>query len=147
VRGIVGTTIDGAKNGTAVLAGQVIARKIRGATQGMLPSSVNVSSGLGQVGVTLGAAVLTSIGVGFLPGSLRRFGPFIVAGAFSEAMSSALALTPVAPYLSAFPRSRVIRVGPGAARRISGNGVNAWPGARVGAWPMPNMGLPVSVGT
>ncbi len=155
IRGIVGGVFEGIKTGSAVVVGQTIARKVRGAVQGMLPASINVSTGLGQVGVSLAAAVGTTVAVGFLPSSFRRFGPFIVAGAFSETINAALAQTPIAPYLSAFPNRRVVRVGPGA-NGAQGRAVAAANGGRVSAWPRAlagnlsayprNAGMPMNAG-
>lgn len=129
-RGLVGNIVQGLKDGAAVVGGQVATRKIRGAITGMLPATTaaQVSKGMGYVALSLASTIVTAlIARKALPGQARM----IVAGAYSETINCALAQTPIAPYLSAFPR-----------RRVAGT-VRGWPGNRVipqragvAAWPM-----------
>jgi hypothetical protein len=143
-RGIVGSIVQGLKDGAVVVAGQVAARKIRGAITGMLPSTSQtaVKSGAGYVALSIGSAVAVSIAAKkFLPAQARM----AAAGAFSEAINAALAQTPVAPYLGAFGPRRIV-----ATRRA---GVGAWAQpvavaagrAGVGAWPRV-VGMPMNAG-
>jgi hypothetical protein len=144
-RGLVGGIVQGLKDGGAVVLGQVGARKVRGAVTGMLPANVQaqVSSGIGQIALSVASAVVVSlVARKALPGQSRM----ISAGAFSETINAALAKTPIAPFLSAFPSRRVLP----AARR----GVGAWAGAQlprqtagVSAWPtMRTVGMPMNAG-
>jgi hypothetical protein len=142
----IGHALSGAVNGVSVAGGQLLARKIRGAAQGVLPATVNVSKGLSGVATTSAAALLVSwITAMFAPAKYRRAGEFIIAGAWSEAINMALAQTPAAPYLSAFsPRRFPSGVAAWPARRV---GVAAWPASlprssgRVAAWPMRMAGV------
>lgn len=143
-RGIVGNIVQGLKDGFAVVGGQVGTRKVRGAITGMLPAATaaKVTSGAGYVALSLASSVVVSlIAKRALPGSARM----ITAGAFSETINCALAQTPIAPYLSAFPRRRVatptLRAYPGMRQIPQRAGVSAWPGMRsVGAAPAGVMG-------
>jgi hypothetical protein len=135
-RGLVGGIVQGLKDGAAVFAGQVAARKVRGAVTGMLPASTQatVSTGVGQVGLAIASAVVTTLAARqFAP---RGFGRLIAAGAFTEAINAVVAQTPVAPFLSAIPiRSRSGYNVPAGRRPIASGGLrglNAYPPARVG---------------
>jgi hypothetical protein len=143
VSGTVKSVTAGVMNGLSVVGGQVIARKIKGAAQGILPASTNVSTGLPGIATTSAAALAVSVlSAMFAPSKYRRQSEFVIAGAWSEAINCALAASPVAPYLSAFP---VRRSGVAAWPMRRGVGVNAWPQAlprstgRVSAWPMPRV--------
>jgi len=142
--GIVGNIVQDLKNGAGVVLGQVAVRKIRGAVSGMLPatSQATVSAGAGHVALSLAAAIVASVAARKAAPNYARY---IAAGAMSEVLNGVLATTPIAPFLSAFPRRVPVRM-PGR-----GN-VNAWPaapqmpaalpGGRVGArsgvaaWPV-----------
>jgi hypothetical protein len=141
--GIVGGIVQGLKDGAVVVAGQVAARKIRGAITGMLPAATQTSlkSGAGYVALSIGSAVAVSIAAKkFLPAQARM----AAAGAFSEAINAALAQTPIAPYLGAFAPRRIVPI---AGRRPVG--VGAWTApaavAGVGAWPRV-VGMPAMAG-
>lgn len=143
-RGIIGNIVQGLKDGTAVVGGQVVARKISGAVTGMLPATTQakVTTGPGKIALSLVSAVVTSlIARKVLPNQAR----LITAGAFSETINCALAQSPVAPFLSAYPRRTVMpRVaaypGTGSSRLLNqGPRVAAYPGMRV-------VGLPAHVG-
>lgn len=146
-----GQATAGIVNGVSVAGGQLLARKIRGAAQGVLPATVNVSKGLSGVATTSAAALLVSwLTAMFAPARYRRAGEFIIAGAWSEAINMALAQTPAAPYLSAFsPRRMPAGVAAWPNRRVNA-GVSAWPAAlprssgRVAAWPMRMAGVNVT---
>lgn len=104
-RGIVGNIVQGLKDGAAVVGGQVVARKVSGAVTGMLPATMQpkVQSGAGKVALSIASAVVTSlIARRVLPAQAR----LITAGAFSETINCALAMTPIAPFLSAYPMRR-----------------------------------------
>lgn len=142
-RGLVGGIVQGLKDGGAVVLGQVGARKVRGAVTGMLPANIQtqVASGFGQVALSVASAIVVSlVARKALPAQSRM----ISAGAFSETINAALAKTPIAPFLSAYPVRRVAA----PARR----GVSAWtqPAAlRAGmsAYPtMRSVGMPVAAG-
>lgn len=146
-RGLVGGIVQGLKDGGAVVLGQVGARKVRGAVTGMLPANLQatVASGIGQIALSIASAVVVSlVARKALPGQSRM----ISAGAFSETINAALAKTPIAPFLSAFPARRM----PVALPAGRGRGVAAWPGAAlpragVSAWPgMRSVGMPVAAG-
>jgi hypothetical protein len=132
-------SVAGVGRGFAVVSGQVVARKIKGAAQGILPATTNVSTGLPGIATTAGAAVAITVLVALLaPPKYKRVGEFVIAGAWSEAINCGLAQTPIAPYLSAFPMRRSpVRgyVQPAHA------GMSAWAAAlprntgRVAAWP------------
>lgn len=112
VKHIGGGAVDGLVNGGLVVLGQVAARKIRGAAQGVLPATTNVSSGMAGVVTSLVAAVGVSIATHFVPKRLLSTAraAHVVAGAFSEAWNQGIAQTPLAPYMSAFPRPTVVRI-------------------------------------
>lgn len=143
--GLVGNIVQDLKNGAGVVLGQVAVRKIRGAVTGMLPAATQttVATGAGHVALSLAAAITASVAARkFAPGYAR----YVAAGAMSEVLNGVLATTPIAPFLSAFPRRVPVRMPAGR------NGVNAWPaapsmpaalpGGRVGArsgfaaWPV-----------
>ena len=133
-RGIVGNIVQGLKDGVAVVGGQVATRKVKGAITGMLPASTaaTVAKGPGAIALSIASAVVVSlIAKKALPSQARM----ITAGAFSETINCALAQTPIAPYLSAFPRRRVaatpLRAWPGNRVIAQRAGVAAWPGMRV----------------
>lgn len=133
-RGIVGSIVQGLKDGAAVVGGQVATRKVRGAITGMLPqaTAANVSKGIGYVALSLVSSVVVSmVAKRVLPSQARM----IVAGAFSETINCALAQTPIAPYLSAYPRRRVAMNAWPTPKGITGGaraaGVAAWPTMRV----------------
>jgi hypothetical protein len=146
--GVVGTIVQGLKDGGAVVGGQVAARKIRGAVTGLLPADMQakVRTGVGHIALSIASAVTVSLVTKrFLPGYSRM----VAAGAFSEAINAALAQTPVAPFLGAFPARRVVAAPVNGGRR----GVNAWSGASalppaaprgVGAWSR-QVGMPTMV--
>lgn len=139
-RGTVKSIAAGAVNGLSVVAGQVIARKVKGAAQGVLPATTNVSTGLPGIATTSAAALaVTVLSAMFAPAKYRRQSEFVIAGAWSEAINCALAASPVAPYLSAFPVRRAAGV---AAWPMRGRvGVSAYPtslprsSGRVAAYP------------
>ena len=126
--------------GLGVVAGQVAVRKIRGAVQGMLPATTNVSTGWQGVAAALGAAVVvTGVVTLAVPAKYRNIARAVAAGAMSEAANQALAQTPVAPYLSAFPtRAPVIRVAPPVGSRAAlknRTSLAAFPRRGVAAYP------------
>jgi hypothetical protein len=132
-RGIVGSIIQGVKDGSAVFAGQVVARKVRGAVTGMLPANAQaaIATGAGQVALAIASAVVTTLGAKqFVPQGYKRL---VAAGAFSEAINAVVAQTPVAGFLSAFPARRVYPVLPNG-RAVPSNLVRA--AAGVAAYPM-----------
>lgn len=138
-RGIVGGIVQGLKDGGAVVLGQVGARKVRGAVTGMLPANLQaqVATGAGQIALSLASAVVVSL---VARKALPNHARMIAAGAWSETINAALAQTPIAPLMSAFPARRRVASAP---RR----GVAAWPTAAalpagrpgVAAWPMAMM--------
>ncbi len=140
-----GAAFQGAINGAGVVVGETLGRKIRGGVQGMLPADVNVSSGL--PGLATSAAVslaVTAAASMFTPARYRKFGEFVVAGAWAETINQALAQTPVAKYLSAYPSP--LRLAGGA--RVRG-AVRAYPQlpARSGVAAYPRMaGVPAVAG-
>lgn len=154
-KGLVNDIVQGLKDGTVIVGGQIGARKIRGAITGMIPvtSQASVQSGAGYIALTVVSALIVSLAAKkFVPAYARM----ATAGAFSETINAALAQTPVAAYLGAFApvRRRVIPSGAGNRR-----GVAAWPGASasymalqgartgVAAWPMPrSVGMPSNAG-
>lgn len=118
--GLVGNIVQDLKNGAGVVLGQVAVRKIRGAVTGMLPAATQttVATGAGHVALSLAAAITASVAARkFAPGYAR----YVAAGAMSEVLNGVLATTPIAPFLSAFPRRVPVRV--------PARGVNAWPAA------------------
>jgi hypothetical protein len=146
-KGAIGGTISDVGHGFSVVGGQVAVRKVKGAAQGVLPATVNVSKGLPGVAVTSGAALAVSVlSAMFTPAKYRRAAEFFVAGAWSEAINCAIALTPIAPFMSAFPRPGLNAWPMGGGRRV---GVAAWPAAlprssgrvNMGAWPMRSVGM------
>lgn len=101
----------GAVGGVGVVAGQTIARKVRGGLQGVVTTKANVSTGLPGLATTAGAALaLSAVHAMMTPSKYRSFGEAVVLGAWAEAINFGLALTPVAPYLSAFPPRPALRV-------------------------------------
>lgn len=124
-RGIVGNIVQGLRDGAAVVGGQVVTRKVSGAVTGMLPATMQpkVQSGAGKIALSLLSAVVTSlISRRILPVQSR----LITAGAFSETINCALAQTPIAPFLSAYP----VRSGYNVAA-----GMSAYPRPRFAAYP------------
>jgi hypothetical protein len=102
-----------AAKGLGVVGGQVLARKVRGGLQGVLTTNVNVSTGLPGLATTLGAAVLGALAhAHFTPAKHRGIGDAVVVGMFAEAINFGLALTPAAPYLSAYAPRPIVRVVP-----------------------------------
>lgn len=137
-RGAVGGIVQGLKDGGAVVAGQVVTRKLRGAITGMLPADqqAKMKSGVGYIGLCLLSAVVTSL---VAKRALPNYSRLISAGAFSETINAALAQSPTAvKFLSAYP---------GGTRRL-----NAWPGAtalpagrgNLAAWPVATPGMRVA---
>lgn len=105
----VGGIMQGVQDGAAVYAGGLVARKFTGAVTGMLPTST-LPSAVSTVGLRLVAAV----GLGMLtPKFAPKWSRMVTAGAFSETIASALAQTPVAPYLGAMPARRFVASVPG----------------------------------
>ena len=97
--------LKGAVGGVAVSVGRLAARKARGALQGALGAKANVSTGLPGLATTVGAAVALTVATTLLPKKHKTLGELAVAGAFSEAVDFGLAMTPIAPYLGAFPKA------------------------------------------
>ena len=137
-----GGALHGITHGAAVVAGQVVARKLKGATQGILPASLNVSSGMAGVATSAIAALGVTVAHALLtPPKYKTLGAFVVAGAWSEAINQALAQTPIASYLSAFPRSPLRIVNPAARGRIA-----AYPRAALAAGAPAFSAYPRTVG-
>jgi hypothetical protein len=126
-----------------VVAGETLARKGRGALQGMLPTTVNVSSGWTSVAVTAAAALAASIVSTLAPSKFKRAAESLAVGAWAETLNCAIAQTPAAPYfagraLSAYPqrlRSRRPGVQAWPAVTSGGAGMNAWPTFRAAGTP------------
>lgn len=146
-RGIVGNIVQGLKDGGAVVLGEVGARKVRGAITGMLPANVQaqVASGMGKLALSIASSLAVSMVVRrVLPGQARM----VTAGAFAESINCALATTPLAPYLAAYPPRRIVAA---PAGRMS-----AWPGTgnsrissgqqKLAAYPIRSVGMPSNVG-
>lgn len=118
--------VQGLKDGAAVVGGQVATRKISGAVTGMLPATMQpkVQTGVGKIGLSLLSAVVTSlIARRALPAQSR----LITAGAFSETINCALAQTPIAPFLSAYPHARRLSAYPTSGYNVPA-GMSAYPG-------------------
>lgn len=128
---LVNSAVQGIKDGGAVVAGQIVARKFRGAVTGMMPAEMRgkVASGAGYVALNVLGAIATTMAAKKLLGG--RAATFIAAGAWAEAINGAIAQTPIAPYLSAFPVRRVVRPGSESGRPVVGHA--AYPQARIGA--------------
>lgn len=138
---------NGIVDGLSVVAGQTATRKLGAAISAALPpaSTTNQVAASAQfVGTRLAGAIAVGI-------AARKFAPkysrMVVAGAFAEVVNCALAQTPVAPFLSALPRRRLVAL----PSRTGVPAVRAWPGQtpRVSAWPtsaLPNPGMPRQVG-
>lgn len=109
---MVGTVAEAAVGGLGVVAGEVLGKKIRGGLQGVVTTKANVSTGLPGLATTVGAAVAGTIVHGMLPKKFRggAFGDAAVLGLWAEAINFGLALTPAAPYLSAFPPRPALRI-------------------------------------
>lgn len=153
--GLVGGIVQGLKDGGAVVVGQVAVRKLRGALTGMMPATMQTqvaSPGLANIGLKVASALVVSL-------VARKAAPaqsrMIAAGAFSEVINAALAATPIAPYLSAYPggrRALPVQAGnviPGGRRAA----LSAWTAPRqvgMSAYPtggnMRSVGMPVSAG-
>lgn len=157
--GILAAAGNGLVRGVAVAAGQVLARKARGGLQGVVTTSANVSTGLPGLATTTGAAIAGTIAHHmFTPARHRALGDFVVAGLWAEAVNFGLALTPVAPYLSAFPPRPALRIIDNSPRgAIAGKlsayaraqrGLSAYSrgGATFGAYTR-TVGVPVNAGT
>ena len=112
IGGIVGTVAEAAVGGLGVVLGETLARKARGGLQGVVTTKANVSTGLPGLGTTVGAAIAGTIVHGMIPKKFRggAFGDAAVLGLWAEAISFGLALTPAAPYLSAFPQRPALRI-------------------------------------
>lgn len=147
VSGIVGNVVQGVKDGAAVVVGEIASRKVRGAITGVLPANVQaqVATGAGKIALSIAASLVVSlVARRAMPGQAR----LITAGAFAESINCALAATPVAKYLAAYPGT--------GTRRISGARLGAWTGAAlpagtarrtpVAAYPMRSVGMPIQVG-
>ena len=137
--------LKGAVGGVAISVGQLAARKARGALQGALGAKANVSTGLPGLATTTGAAIALALASTMIPRKHKGLAEFVVAGAFSEAVNFGLAMTPVAPYLGAFPPKPTLRVvdrklGAYNARALSRGG-----GAGLGAFTRA-MGVPANAG-
>lgn len=137
-----------AVDGASVFVGQVATRKLRGAVTGILPATTHaqVTSGVGYAALNLAAAS----GVAVLAHKFGgRYARLLAAGAFAEAISCAVAQTPVAPYLGAFPPRRVRMIQGSPGRRVSAGNLRAWPAAPalpaaaarsgMAAWPLPRV--------
>lgn len=157
-KGIIGATVTGITRGFAVAGGGLLARKARGGLQGVVTTKANVSTGLPGLATTAGAALAGTIAhVMLTPAKHRALGDFVIAGMWAEAVNFGLALTPVAPYLSAFPpRSPALRIidnSPAGARRLGaynrgGNRLSAYSrgGGNLGAYTRA-MGVPTNAGS
>jgi hypothetical protein len=157
-RGVIGAVVKGVGRGVAVAGGQLLARKARGGLQGVVTTKANVSTGLPGLATTAGAALAGTIAHMMLtPAKHRALGDFVVAGMWAEAVNFGLALTPAAPYLSAFPpRSPALRIidnSPRGARNLGAyhrqaGRLSAYSrgGATFGAYTR-QMGVPVSAGS
>ena len=151
-RGLVGGIVQGVKDGAAVFAGQVAARKVRGAVTGMLPANAQatVATGVGQIGLAIASAVVTTLAARqFAPSGYRRL---IAAGAFTEAINAIVAQTPVAAYLSAFPVRSRVRSGynvPAGRTAVASGGLRAYPlagRAGMSAYPTARIGQMYNAG-
>ena len=137
-----GGALHGITHGATVVAGQVVARKLKGATQGILPSSMNVSSGMAGVATSAVAALGVTVAHALLtPAKYKTLGAFVVAGAWSEAINQALAQTPIAPYLAAYPRPALRIVTP-----VRGGRIAAYPRAALSAGAPAFAAYPRTVG-
>lgn len=143
--GMMGQVMEGLQDGAAVVAGQVIARKLATGVAAMVPAPSSASIQKVQyVGLRLAAAVGISV-------MARKFAPkysrMMAAGAFSEAINAGLAQTPIAPFLAAIPRRRNPAMG-ALPRRAAAGRIAAWPTAipaartGVGAWARRTPGMP-----
>lgn len=147
---VFGSIVQGAKDGAAVVVGQVVNGKIVGAAQGAFSSVAALQQPLGKVALNVGAAIMTSIVARkAAPGAYARF---IAAGAFSEAINCALAQTPIASYLGArrpvFVRTGVPGNGMGAIGPVSRPGVGAYTrGAGMGAYTQARVPVATHVGS
>jgi hypothetical protein len=139
VRGIGNQVIGDLKNGAAVFLGQLVARKTQGALSGMLPATVDVTTGMNSVFIKGAAAVAISVGARKL---MPKYAAYAAAGAWSEVIAAGLAMSPAAGYLGAFRVRRVVPVAANRAGRVSAypggqravgapRGVSAWPAPRV----------------
>jgi hypothetical protein len=133
--GIIGATLQGAKDGSAVVVGQVANRKIVGAVNGAFKSLPTTPTM--KIAVTAAAAIGVTIAARqLLKGAIGSYARFIAAGAFSEAINCALAQTPIASYLGAYTRRSVAvgAIGPASPSRVRGYvhpGVNGYVQPRV----------------
>jgi hypothetical protein len=146
--------MQGLYDGAGVVAGQVATRKAVGAIQGA--AKLATPTAATKIALNIAAAAAITVAARkLLPSKFQSSARFVAAGAFSEAINVALAQTPIAPYLSAFPRGagRVAsRIGGGAlapGRRVGG-AFAAYPAQLprpgVGAYPARVMALPQQVG-
>lgn len=126
-----------------VVAGETYARKARGALGGMLPATVNVSTGWHGVAVTGAAALAATIAATLAPAKFKRALESVAVGAWAETGNCAIAQTPAAPFfagraLSAYPqriRSRRPGVQAWPAVTSGSAGVSAWPTFRAAGTP------------
>ena len=154
-RGAISAAVSGVMHGFGVVTGGVLARKARGGLQGVVTTNANVSTGLPGLATTTAAAIAGTVANHmFTPARHRELGDYVVAGMWAEAITFGLALTPVAPYLSAFPPRNPLRIidnSPtsrlSAYARAGGGRLSAYSrgGATFGAYTR-TVGVPVSAG-
>ena len=141
VGGIMQGVQDGAAGCTRAAWSQ---RKFTGAVNGML-TSATATNPLPTAISTVGLRLVAAVGLGIVtPKFAPKFARMVTAGAFSETIASALAQTPVAPYLGAMPARRFVASVPGTRGLLSrerGNLGSAWreqprrPTSRGAGWP------------
>lgn len=129
-------------DGATVFVGQIATRKIRGAVTGILPAATQtkVATGVGYAALNLAAATGVAVAAHKFGGKYARM---LAAGAFAEAISCAVAQTPAAPYLGAYPPRRIrsgTRAGLGAYVRPSALAAGA--SAGLSAYPLPRVVMP-----
>lgn len=135
--GLVRANVSAIGNGLAVSVGRLVTRKGRGAAQGVVGTGSNVSKGLPGLATTSASAiVVTALAAMLAPARWRNAAAYVAAGAWSEAIEFAAALTPAAKYLGAFPVRRSL---PSVGAYVAGRGgmgayVPALPRAGVGAY-------------
>jgi hypothetical protein len=141
---------QGVMDGGAVFVGGWANRRLTGAIQGLIPAAATGTAGVSPMLYTvvpqIGAAVAISyLGNKFAP----RYSRMLAAGAFAQAIGSALSLTPLAPFLGALPARRFVRGGgAGNLRAWPGTGMPRVAGAQgMAAWPRRVMPMPQTVGT
>lgn len=125
--------VEGLKDGAGVVVGQVGTRKLANLARQHVPG-LSATTGIMAVAPTFVGAIATAF---VARKALPKYSRVITAGAFAEAINQALAQTPVATYLSAWPmggaRVGTVSAWPGrAALPAPAPGVRAWPSRRVG---------------